>query len=432
MPVCHRQSHEDFTTAILNVSGSPSEDNRSQSSSNDGSDSSDLDKELQAIRSAIVAASASANQGASAEQLQQVLVQTQSLLIDLRGKYRVLHKQNQLLENQKGRGKKLAKGMTDKELAVALKVDNVRFLGRKYSITHCLWVNTEIFPLTDNPRTDPNGKERWLSARSIEDGVKTELFAFVPCTDWPLMTHKNFGSDFSKGVGSVRSEMVSDVKMNAGTVFSLPSHFFGQYTKFAPILFPNPNAPQGTAFLKTAVLVKILKVALFGKSSLSHSHAPGPKTKAKIWELRHTTAGMIAAAAIVGIFILSGDKELLAKKGDKSGIPYLQYHNFYHQRLLSGTSWSRDVFHFFNDSLFGDGSSELAGLSSGQPTESNDWEEEFERAMLEGDPLSESAFHRHSEESELIDSECFSFLYPVADESCDDTLLEIALLIPSI
>ncbi|KAF8547156.1 hypothetical protein OG21DRAFT_1490468 [Imleria badia] len=176
--------------------------------------------------------------------------------------------------------------------------------------------------------------------------------------------------------------MVSDVKATAGAIF-------GKYMKFAPVLFSDPKNLNLTMFLKSATLVKILKVALFGKLSLSQSYAPGPKTKGKIWELRHTTPGMIAAVAVVCVFILSGDKELLVKggeSGDKSGIPYLQYHNFYHQHLLSNTPCTRDVFRFFNDSLFPDNSSEHASSFTGQAAQPNDWEEEFKHVMLKGSP----------------------------------------------
>ena len=85
-----------------------------------------------------------------------------------------------------------------------------------------------------------------------------------------------------------------------------------------------------------------------------------------------------------GIFILSGNKELLAKKGDKTGIPYLQYHNFYRQRLLSNTPWAQEVFHFFNDSLFTDSSSGTVGTDPNQPVQPNDWDAEFKHAMVEG------------------------------------------------
>jgi hypothetical protein len=47
---------------------------------------------------------------------------------------------------------------------------------------------------------------------------------------------------------------------------------------------------------------KILKVCLFGRASLSGNHAPGPKTKARIWELQSTSPGMIAASAVLVSF----------------------------------------------------------------------------------------------------------------------------------
>jgi hypothetical protein len=109
-----------------------------------------------------------------------------------------MHKCNKLLEVQKLNGKSKKYGnMTNKELALAMKSDSVRFYGRKYSVTYCLWINSQIFPLSENPHINLNGEEHWLSARSMEDGIKTELFAFVPHTDLPLMAHKNFGGDVS-------------------------------------------------------------------------------------------------------------------------------------------------------------------------------------------------------------------------------------------
>jgi len=72
-------------------------------------------------------------------------------------------------------------------------------------MTHCLWVSGGVFPLSENPRIDLKNEERWLSVRSMEDGVKTELFAFVPRTDWLLMAHKNFGGDVS-----IMSSLVDD------------------------------------------------------------------------------------------------------------------------------------------------------------------------------------------------------------------------------
>ena len=53
------------------------------------------------------------------------------LLVDLCGKYQTVLKHNKLLEVQKPKGKKKCGNMTDKELALALKADSVRFYGCK-------------------------------------------------------------------------------------------------------------------------------------------------------------------------------------------------------------------------------------------------------------------------------------------------------------
>ncbi|KAG1893071.1 uncharacterized protein F5891DRAFT_986211 [Suillus fuscotomentosus] len=136
--------------------------------------------------------------------------------------------------------------------------------------------------------------------------------------------------------------------------------------------------------LQSAKLVQVLKVLLFGKSSLAATGAASLRTKAKIWKLWAMTPGMIAAAAVVAIFLLSGDTEL-TEIGETTKISYREYHNFFHQRLLTGGSWAHQVLLFFNNALF--------STSSSVPPPANDngpghtYEEEFKRAMeqeLEG------------------------------------------------
>jgi hypothetical protein len=82
-------------------------------------------------------------------------------------------------------------------LALAAKESAVKAHGRKYSITHCLWIDVHIFPLLRRPTINLSSKERWLSPLAIEDGVKVELFQFIPETDHGLMSHKDFGSPVS-------------------------------------------------------------------------------------------------------------------------------------------------------------------------------------------------------------------------------------------
>jgi len=82
------------------------------------------------------------------------------------------------------------------------------------------------------------------------------------------------------------------------------------------------------------------------------------------------------------IFLLSGDTDLFAT-GEKSRIPYLKYHNYYQQYLMTGGASARDVLTFFNDALFPGTSSSHASVTDTGIRQSN-WEEEFERAMEAG------------------------------------------------
>ncbi|KAG1788294.1 hypothetical protein EV424DRAFT_1650751 [Suillus variegatus] len=287
-PIQHNQG-EDFTQEIDDID--------SNSTDSDGTDSlsdSDLndDADLLRIRDAVVAPAANAS--------------TQ----DLR-KHRETLKKVTLLEATVSKGRKTK--LTKKDLALAAKEDSIRNFGRKFSITHCLWVETSIFPLCGAPpRIDLLSKEWWLSPLLIQDGVKAELFQFIPPADHNMMAHKNFGSHFVKGVNNVCAEMLSDVKSCAAAIFGLDAKFFirgytrnmepackslllnpqGLYTKFAPVLFPRPDRIVRDEFLKTAKLVYILKASLFGRSSLTAHAVPTPKTKAKIWELHTATPGV--------------------------------------------------------------------------------------------------------------------------------------------
>jgi hypothetical protein len=124
----------------------------------------------------------------------QALETTQKLLLNLRGRQREILKRNALLETSAAKGRKK---LTRDELELAVKEEAIRLLGRKYSITHCLWINPQIFPFRAHPDIDINSKECWLSPLSIEDGVKAELFLFVPEADHEMMNHKLFGSHVS-------------------------------------------------------------------------------------------------------------------------------------------------------------------------------------------------------------------------------------------
>ncbi|KAG1770574.1 hypothetical protein EV702DRAFT_1202346 [Suillus placidus] len=207
MPSVQHDEGEDFTREINNVdSNSTSLDDSDGTDSPSDSDSSN-DADFLQIWDAIVAPAINA----STQDLRKVLEVTQELLLNMRGKHRETLKKVALLEATVSKGQKTK--LTNKDLALAGKEDSIRNFGHKFSITHCLWVETSIFPLRGPPpRIDLTSKECWLSLLSIQDGIKAKLFQFIPPADHNMMAHKNFASHFVKGVNNVCAEMLSDVK----------------------------------------------------------------------------------------------------------------------------------------------------------------------------------------------------------------------------
>ncbi|KIK77161.1 hypothetical protein PAXRUDRAFT_36826 [Paxillus rubicundulus Ve08.2h10] len=270
--------------------------------SNEEGDKGSSDNALCQIRTAIVPCSAEA----TPQQLHQTLEKAQRLLFDLG-----THK------SKKRHGQK-GTALSNNDLALALQEDTICSCGHKYSMTHCLWINTDIFPLCLDLGIDLHSSECWVSLLSMEDSVKTELFKFIPPAQHQLMTHQNFGDHFGVGISGVHSEMVSDIKTCAATIFGLNAEFFigghdqfsqpeccalilssaNSYTKFAPVLFPDGDTGNLDNMLKTSKMVQVVKVSLFDKASLLGLFVLAPKVKAKIWELRETSAGMLAASFI--------------------------------------------------------------------------------------------------------------------------------------
>ncbi|KAG1822075.1 uncharacterized protein BJ212DRAFT_1297314 [Suillus subaureus] len=368
--------------------------NDSEFSSESDSDSSDA--ELIQVHTALAL-------DVMSQDLCKALEVSQRLLLNLRGKYRETMKKNVLLEAVVPKGCKQC-NLTSNELAMAAKEDTIQALGRKYSITHCLWINIELFLLSVHtcPDIDLNSKKHWLTGVSMEDGVRAELFKFIPEEECELMSYQNFGSQFGRGVSNAHSKMASDIKSCPGAIFGFNASIFiwgykqnedpdccplllsphGEYTKFAPVLFPIPDK-------------LVLKVSLFGKSLLAPTGAASSRMKAKIWKLQAITPGMIATAAVMSlgslivfsykaIFLLSGNAEL-TKIGETTKIPYHEYHNFYRQHLLTGGAWAHQVITFFNDALFS-GTSSYVPPSSALNDDglSHTWEEDFDHAIEQG------------------------------------------------
>ncbi|KAG1718972.1 hypothetical protein EDB19DRAFT_1919566 [Suillus lakei] len=274
--------------------------------------------------------------------------------------------------------------------------------GKKYAMFHYFWVMNGLFPTTPKPNVDPRSDTRWASPEAKLNGAMAELYQCVPKSLHKSMeTYSQFGPLFRAAVSSERSNILHSLKDCAGLIFSglkldptvftagpaekkeneqllalLKKHGEDEYMRLAPVLFTNPSAIVPDDFLKTPIMVKIIRVEIFGKASLSGKTKGHPKARGQRWDTQCVTEGLIAGAAIVARFLLTHDTELTAT-GSSTKIEYGQDYDFYLERLFKRSPWAIGAMDYYNREVFG-ASSVLASASALSSTsQPRTWEDDF-------------------------------------------------------
>ncbi|KAG1729318.1 uncharacterized protein EDB91DRAFT_1253063 [Suillus paluster] len=225
--------------------------------------------------------------------------------------------------------------------------------------------------LTLNTRCSVNfGATRWTSPDAKLKGAMAELYLFIPKDlHHSMETYTRFGSLFRAAVSSERSNILHSIKDCASVIFSPfklnPSLFAdqpskkqdnkdllvllkrngeGDYIRLAPVLFEKPNAMAADDFLKSLVLVKIVRVEVFGKVILGGKTRGHPKGRGLHMGAQSVSEGMIAGAAILASFsyarfLLTHDAELTAM-GAETKINYQKDYDFYLEYLFKSTPWA--------------------------------------------------------------------------------------------
>ncbi|KAG1767860.1 hypothetical protein EV702DRAFT_1203511 [Suillus placidus] len=103
-------------------------------------------------------------------------------------------------------------------------------------------------------------------------------------------------------------------------------------------------------FLKSPVLVKIIRVEIFGKKVLS-GKIKGQKARGQRCNAQCVTEGLIAGAAVMARFLLTHDPEFTAT-GAETKINYQADYDFYLECLFKRTPWACSVMNFFNKEVF--------------------------------------------------------------------------------
>ncbi|KAG1859231.1 hypothetical protein F4604DRAFT_1930772 [Suillus subluteus] len=383
------EDSDDFTAALDAV-----EDTDSESNDDERDSDSDTGNDLRSLRMIL----AVPQPDAPMHEVRKALEVAQQAYTNVRSELRVLKKEYATLQAAipvRSRNRVLKKtSAIDSDISRA---------GKMYAMLNYFWVMNGLFPTTPQPNVDPHSNMRWSSPDAKLKGAMAELYLCVPKTLHKAMeTYTQFGPLFRAAVSSERSNILHVIKDCAGLIFSslkldptiftdepskkkeneqllalLKKNGEGEYTRLAPVLFKDPGAIVPDDFLKSPVLVKIIRVEIFGKAVLSGKTKGHPKARGQRWATQCVTEGLIAAAAILARFLLSHDHELTAT-GPATKVEYQQDFDFYLERLFKRSSWAIGVMDYYNKEVFGTSSepaSASAALSS--VSQSHTWEDDF-------------------------------------------------------
>ncbi|KAJ8694612.1 hypothetical protein PTI98_007269 [Pleurotus ostreatus] len=277
-------------------------------------------------------------------------------------------------------------------------------IAKHYMIMHQLWVPDNVFPVSRPPKSsnDPgyySARENWVL------GIAAELYEVFPKDMHNTLRLAETGSEFQSSMATQRQAMAHTLRNCATRIFNVlgvPSQAFkdndscraspeliallkpsknGLYPPLPPLLYLLGNT---TDIFQNPVLPLILRVALFGKTSLSSK--PAANSSGCKWAVTQVTTGSICLAAIMAPFLASPNNDL-SSIGGQTKINYEQdFHNYY--KLIKSTKTTRkgrQLRTLFQQTVFKDMPSSLDFDNNDNDSE-QDGASEFARikaAMLE-------------------------------------------------
>ncbi|EIW74928.1 hypothetical protein CONPUDRAFT_159699 [Coniophora puteana RWD-64-598 SS2] len=293
----------------------------------------------------------------------------------------------------------------------------------------------DTFMLPDPPAgsPEPDDPDRFLSPEDNIFANVYEIIYVLPEVSRRSRQTNELITMFENSMDKVRSTEIHKVRGRAVTVLGIPgaqetwfsTKFKGRedvpqlrdmlgvprdakkpfkYKLWAPILFTDGVVRMSTPFSNWEPLAKVLKVILWGPTSLDHSGPPigGPHRNARLWNATHSTPGAFAFAAIIVIYLCSPDNEF--SKDGVGAISGISYKGFFDalKRILV-TYWEgthlklirKKVDHY----IFGTGSD----TSDPAPPLNEDLTDDINAALAAMNMPSESAEVKAEQTDEIVE-----------------------------
>ncbi|KAG2144312.1 hypothetical protein DEU56DRAFT_910667 [Suillus clintonianus] len=259
--------------------------------------------------------------------------------------------------------------------------------GKKYTLFYHFWVIPGVFPTTPQPDNDPRSSTRWASPEAKLNGAMAELYNCVSKDLHKSMEKYTAFDSLFRATSHLLNTQARSHSLSSQTdtrkrddhdlLHLLKKNGEGDYIRLAPILFARPDTMVAEEFLENPVLVKIIRVEMYGKKILS-GKTKGQKARGQHCNAQCVTEGSIAGAAVMARFLLTHDPEFTAT-GAETKISYQADYDFYLERLFKRTPWACSVIDFFNKEVFDVTSRSLVPTSDNFPsaTQARTWEDDL-------------------------------------------------------
>ncbi|KAG1861809.1 hypothetical protein DFJ58DRAFT_725653 [Suillus subalutaceus] len=384
MPCNHRpgpDDGEDFEAEINAVTSD-------KSNSSDGSDSDQSGSDLDQLR--LVLAVPGAN--AQMHEVRKALAIAQQAYNTTRSKLHVLKRQYLTLSAV------IPARSRNRVFKKTSPLDSgISHQGQRYTLYCHFWVANGLFPTMPQPGIDSRSATHWTSPEEKLKGAMAELYSFIPKDLHQSMeTYSRFSSLLRELDPSLFADKPSKKEHNKDLLGLLKKNGEGNFIRLAPVLFAKPNAMAADEFLKSMVLIKIVRIEVFGNAILGGKTRGHPKGRGLRMGAQSVSEGMIAGAAILARFLLTHDAKLTAI-GAETKIDYQKDFDFYLERLLKGTPWAISVMEYFNKEVFNTTAAPSAPTSTVVPAAAPcTWEDDFLQELDNIDSVPHNASPSHS------------------------------------
>ncbi|KAI0683250.1 hypothetical protein BC835DRAFT_1311158 [Cytidiella melzeri] len=313
----------------------------------------------------------------------QELYQVQDKYADLRTRYEQSEQERQALSDRLQQATRRGKKKPSMEeqsgdSSLMQQERKVSECGKKYALLHRLWASKENCAKLSEERPLVNlddTKQRFRDMRTQENAHLAEMWDILaadpivkPLLGNALWLHKKF----REMVHDEKSKFVHAANTNIVEIFgslgidreSLGTPGARKNCAALQALGPKGHEREINWLFRTKRIVVVIQGGILGQGSPRGAQATNTLSKAHQWGIKEVTPGLIAFAAAVLVYLISGDNTFLPKNSTlKVTYDYPLFFNRFVWLMITkrNTPGTQELFQWMNHQVFG---TERSGVSA--------------------------------------------------------------------